>query len=79
MNGLSNRTRDAVANTGCHRGLLAAISIAAVATTVFYYDALAAGIAATASSDSARARSMRLFVSSGFAFSTAEPTIVTRD
>ena len=36
MNGLANRPRDAVANTGPHRALvLAVISIVVVATTAF--------------------------------------------
>ena len=57
MNGLSNSRRDAVANTGHHRVLvLAVISIVVVAiTAVFTTMHSPATIAATASSDWARA------------------------
>ena len=82
MNGLANRPRDAVANTGPHRALvLAVISIVVVATTSRFTTMHSpATIAATASSvRRAPANSMRLFVSRGFAFSMAETTIVTRD
>jgi hypothetical protein len=82
MNGLANRPRDAVANTGPRRALvLAVISIVVVATTAFLLRCTHPPPSQQRRHPFRRAsrNSMRLFVSRGFAFSMAETTIVTRD